>query len=266
MDDFIDRESMGISSPPHDHTSAHPIPKSSSSSVSSVPISPNVSGKKSHVLNELLCFTRNNFHKDPTSSLCSTISSFSTESEVTSAKNILVTIKPNLECMKSRVGSNKKAREVSDIVEFFCGADRANKLSSFPIFVASDLSRIPSLTKEELYPVSIAQRLSSIESELARVKSITIANNTDISAIKSSNPSAAQVGTSCDNLSAFIKNAGHTVYGIQQTSRPEAKFDSFKVTVDRDLYSKFCGEDACDFWPENVRCRPFIKPRPSNNV
>ena len=255
----------------------------------------------------------------------------------------------NVECMKSLIGSNKKAREVSDIFEFLCGADAANKLSSLPIFVASDLSRIPSFTKEELCPASIAQRLSSIESELARVKSMTIANNTDISAIKSSNPSAVPTtsyaaaavglpvriqpslrprlqslrsnssqpskrqredsegddfqvvdrrkprkppavgrktgcaivgakpkldifvyhlenGTCCDNLSTFIKNAGHTVYAIQQTSRPEAKFDSFKVTVDRDLYPKFCGEDACDFWPENVRCRPFIKPRPNSNA
>ena len=49
------------------------------------------------------------------------------------------------------------------------------------------------------------------------------------------------------------------VFNIVKTSNEEARFESFKITVDRECYDKLCGDNAPLFWPQNIYCRPFVK-------
>ena len=326
------------------------------SSTSNSSVSKNVSSEPSSlssqlstkwvIISECLCYVSNNIDRITLSNLTSTVCSFYTEQEISKAKLALSSFANNLECMKNRIGSNKKSREVTDdICDFFLEADKAKARDNLPLFFACNLSRIPSSTSEEMSTSSIVQRLSSLESELERVKNISIANNTEIASLKSSSantsviasqPAAPVSGipiriqtsamrprlqslasnasqskrprvdstdeegyktvtsrkprkhvvgkkTDCtitgakpkfdifvyhleasvtsDAVSKFITNNGIQVHSIKRVSHTDAQYASFKVNVFREHYDLLCGEDACNFWPSEVRCRPFIKPR-----
>ena len=349
MDELFDRESMGILSPKSDKNYTSSTSNSSvSKNVSSLSEPSSISSQPSAkrvIISECLCYVSNNIDRITLSNLTSTVCSFYTEQEISKAKSALSSIANNLECMKNRIGPNKKYREVADICEFFLEADKAKARDNLPLFVASNLSRIPSSSSEEMSTSSIVQRLSSLESELERVKNISIANNTEIASLKSSSantsviapqPAAPVSGipiriqtsamrprlqslasnasqskrprvdstdeegyktvmsrktrkhvvgkkTDCtitgakpkfdifvyhleasvtsDAVSKFITNNGIQVHSIKRVSHADAQYASFKVNVFREHYDRLCGEDACNFWPSEVRCRPFIKPR-----
>jgi hypothetical protein len=65
--------------------------------------------------------------------------------------------------------------------------------------------------------------------------------------------------TSPEDLSSFLSKESITVISIKKTSHAEANFASFKVKVERRHYEKLCGDDAPQFWPVNVMCRPFVE-------
>ena len=67
--------------------------------------------------------------------------------------------------------------------------------------------------------------------------------------------------TTTTQLSDYIVSQNVKVHAIDKVSRDVAFYSSFKVKVYREHHNLLCGEGAPDFWPEFVRCRPFIKPR-----
>jgi hypothetical protein len=69
-------------------------------------------------------------------------------------------------------------------------------------------------------------------------------------------------GTTADELGEYLNDHGVLHAGCHKTSKDESRFDSFKVTIQADAMVKVCGENGADFWPRNVMCRRFYKPRP----
>ncbi len=67
--------------------------------------------------------------------------------------------------------------------------------------------------------------------------------------------------TGAENLKSFIESENVTVIDIEKKSKDEARFESYKVTVERKHYEQLCGDGASNFWPDNVFCRPFVKPK-----
>ena len=67
--------------------------------------------------------------------------------------------------------------------------------------------------------------------------------------------------TTVTQLSDYIISQKVKVHAIDKVSKDVAFYSSFKVKVYREHHNLLCGEEACDFWPAYVRCRPFIKPR-----
>lgn len=70
-----------------------------------------------------------------------------------------------------------------------------------------------------------------------------------------------QKGQGCDAVKKFMEDEGIEVLKITKVSHDEANFESFSVNVKRSNYDKLCGEGAAEFWPANIRCRPYNKPR-----
>jgi hypothetical protein len=70
-----------------------------------------------------------------------------------------------------------------------------------------------------------------------------------------------QKDTTEDQLNSFLTAENIEVHHISATSHPQARFKSFKVTVNKPLYDKLCGVGSEDFWPTDVYCRPFRQKR-----
>lgn len=68
-------------------------------------------------------------------------------------------------------------------------------------------------------------------------------------------------GQGCDAVKSFMEGEGIHVFKIDKVSHLDARLESFCVNVERSKYDTLCGEGAADFWPCNIRCRPYNKPR-----
>ena len=94
--------------------------------------------------------------------------------------------------------------------------------------------------------------------------------------IKGSNDSSALVGgpeitdifishldklTSKEKLTEFLTNNNVHVRDAVMVSNAEARFASFRVTIDASNYDIVCGDSASSFWPRNVYCRKFFHKR-----
>lgn len=70
-----------------------------------------------------------------------------------------------------------------------------------------------------------------------------------------------QKGQGSDTVKKFMEDSNVKVFKIDKVSHEEAKFESFAVNVERQHYETLCGTGAAEFWPANIRCRPYNKPR-----
>lgn len=71
--------------------------------------------------------------------------------------------------------------------------------------------------------------------------------------------------TTCDQIKTFLESESISVLDIKKISHVDAMYDSFKVSVERRHYDSLCGEKAAEMWPENICCRPFVKPRSADS-
>ena len=60
-----------------------------------------------------------------------------------------------------------------------------------------------------------------------------------------------------DDLQQLIADAGFTAHALECVSKPEAKFNSFKLTV---CVSQFKRLFDSSLWPEGIHVRKFIVP------
>ena len=51
----------------------------------------------------------------------------------------------------------------------------------------------------------------------------------------------------------------------KEISHADARLSSFKISIDRKHHDQVLGDDAINFWPARVLCRPFIR-RTNNNM
>ena len=144
---------------------------------------------KNVIINELLCFTHNNFNAYPHTGLKATLLKFYTDTEVTTAKQLFfnVSIASLLTSESaSRKGIHKKEREIEDILALFRLADA--KKFRIPQYVAYNLARIPTVIKEEECMTSIVMRLRKLEDEMQSTQILSQQNNNDISVLKRNVP------------------------------------------------------------------------------
>jgi hypothetical protein len=68
-------------------------------------------------------------------------------------------------------------------------------------------------------------------------------------------------GTDPKGIKKHLEDNSVKVHEIVKVSQEVARFDSFKVTVNRSDKELVCGANSSGLWPSNVMCRPFFKPR-----
>jgi hypothetical protein len=126
------------------------------------------------VVNELLCYVQNNYKKEARALLCVAINGFYNDEEVSTAKNVLYGLLDELkvEGLKRKIcrqgTDNKRKIECDDILGLFALVDNAK--CELPIFVASDLKRVPTVAPGD---VDIYGMASTINSLLSQVNVLT---------------------------------------------------------------------------------------------
>jgi len=124
-------------------------------------------------ISELLCFYLNKYGKTHLKNIKEVIISFYDADEILKAKELLHSELSNVHTeglprLSRRQGDNRSLRDVDDITTYITIADEAGTLSSLPVFVAADLSRVPSLNMEDLDITVLAKKLSMIEAKVSR--------------------------------------------------------------------------------------------------
>src|SRR3989442_14879502 len=124
------------------------------------------------VINELLCFIRNNFGKHPRNDLINLCAEFYCEAEIESSKALICeiaetsTTKPEIELKKiaNRKGEGKSKRDLEDILSIYNALD--SKKCILPTFAATDTTRIPSLKDLDmsLFNSNLDKKISDLES------------------------------------------------------------------------------------------------------
>jgi hypothetical protein len=64
-----------------------------------------------------------------------------------------------------------------------------------------------------------------------------------------------------EDMKAFINEQGISIRDLSCVSNPMAYFKSFKLTVPVSQFERLFSDDM---WPEGIRVRKFIPPRPSS--
>ena len=104
-----------------------------------------VSKKQAVFINELLCFVNNHFHSRASEVIKATVCNFYSNTEVEAAKLLLFQVYKSPSLSTKR---HKKDKGVDDILSFLKESDKLENKESV-LFLAKDLSRIPSFLEED---------------------------------------------------------------------------------------------------------------------
>lgn len=127
------------------------------------------------IINEVLCYLVNKYDKCTINQLKLLFQSFYTEDELRKAKDYLFENGTNLKC-DNFVQRNSKRHKgnvkliVDDIMDYYQCLDEGNCLTRLPVFVARDVSRLPTVKVEDLDVYILAQKLEQFESRLNKVE------------------------------------------------------------------------------------------------
>jgi len=134
------------------------------------------------VINELLCFIRQNFDKLTTSQLKPVVCNFYKEDDICVAKDILLKdIHPlvssdTLPRMPNRQGPGKCKQSVDDVFKLFTIVDEQKLWDSLPRFVAEDLSKVPFLNADSVSTINLSKRMEVMERRMSLLEQ-TVGDN-----------------------------------------------------------------------------------------
>jgi hypothetical protein len=132
------------------------------------------------VVCETLCYIRNNFDKSTSAAVKGVLANFYTDDEIVAAKELFFKNLSDLEIKDAvlprlikRKGESKHKQNVDDLFELIQFADEKLLYNKLPRYVAADLSRIPSVSVENLDLMSLLRRVERAE---IRISSLEVKN------------------------------------------------------------------------------------------
>lgn len=128
------------------------------------------------IINEAICFLANNFQKSTNIAIKAVMEEFYSELEIVAAKKLLhkymsdnCNIKDELPRLINRQGTNRHTMNTDDFVKLFTLVDERKLSDRLPTFVAANLSKIPALDMEESSNITLARRMVTLETQVAKV-------------------------------------------------------------------------------------------------
>lgn len=129
------------------------------------------------VINETLFVVRNYFGRTPRATISSVLSGFYTDDEISEAKTIILSFAEltepkidDLKSIKSRSGGSKRKREAEDIIQIYSLLDA--KKVCLPMYVASNVLRIPSFRPEDADVCAMAANINSLTTQITDIRGI----------------------------------------------------------------------------------------------
>jgi len=127
------------------------------------------------VVNELLCYCRNNYERATIKQLKMVLCSFYSEEELGAGKNMLheaaSVVSSNFPRLIKRSKSDNRCKLLADdLIEFLTKIDEDGIWDSLPVYVAQNLARIPTVAIEDIEVFIMAQKLDQLETRLKKVE------------------------------------------------------------------------------------------------
>jgi hypothetical protein len=127
------------------------------------------------IVNELLCYCKNKFDLATNKQLKLILNSFYTEEELSDAKQLLheaaskvISDYPRL--IKRNKSDNRCKLLVDDLIDYLTKVDENNCWEKLPVYVARNISRIPTVPIEDIEIFIMAERLERVDSRLKRIE------------------------------------------------------------------------------------------------
>ncbi|MEZ4977664.1 MAG: hypothetical protein R2772_00005, partial [Chitinophagales bacterium] len=128
-------------------------------------------------ISELLCFLFNNFAISDKANIKALLERFYNEDEIVAAKELLydslqdlkqqnVDLEIPKDIKRNRIGDKRMKRSLEDIFELYEFADVKTAIEKLPKFVAYDISRLPTLSMENVNSLALLNRLQMLESRM----------------------------------------------------------------------------------------------------
>ena len=188
-------------------------------------------------IDELLCFLCNNLGKVPKTNLMSVVSNFYEVDEIVAAKKSLFSFADSLQLdglprnIIRKAGDNKRRLDVDDIYNLMVQLDQLKV--TLPVYVASDLTRIPPINPSEADVCALAVNMGHLRTEISSMASLSSKVDTMMTQFdefrKFVDEKLTQLPTTVSSSS--VQLAAETAAGAQSTSVAGATWSSVAAAL-----------------------------------
>src|SRR3989442_1530838 len=127
------------------------------------------------IINETLCYCRSKYEASTIKQLKLVLCNFYTEDELLAAKQLLYDTSSKVlndlpRLVKRNKSDNRCKLLTDDIVEYITKIDEALAWDKMPVFVAQNITRIPTVPIEDMEVFIMAQKLEQFENRLQKIE------------------------------------------------------------------------------------------------
>lgn len=177
------------------------------------------------VVSEILCFILNKFGKAPENNIKVIVTTFYNEAEIAAGKELfyqrLETKKlDGLPRLVKRKGDNRQKADVDDLLALINLADQELVLLELPIFVAEDLTRIPSTKPEDLDLVVLARKSTATDDKVNALTTMVAAGSASDDKL---NEMASKIAALEVMITTLVSKIGAIPFSVQGTAKAAVK-------------------------------------------